>query len=192
MEKNCLFNMLKPGQLIATFITKKDRVIKIRVVDKVDGKKLYNFFHPIVNEDVYLAKSPQDNVTLNAENKYLKEQLKCLKKNEGLIIVGDYDNKIIGSISLRRKNFRSKHIGEVGIAISSDFRNEGIGLQLFKILEKLAGKSHYQMLYLTCFAINEKAIRLYEKFGFKKCGLLPKAFLYKDKYEDQVMMYKEI
>jgi putative acetyltransferase len=43
-------------------------------------------------------------------------------------------------------------------------------------------------LSLTVFADNEKAIRLYEKFGFEKEGRLRKAAIRAGKYEDEWAM----
>ena len=50
-------------------------------------------------------------------------------------------------------------------------------------------KSAFEQLELTVFADNTRAIRLYEKVGFVKTGVLPRAYRLKDgSYHDEVQM----
>ena len=48
-----------------------------------------------------------------------------------------------------------------------------------------------KLFSLEVFAVNDLAIRMYEKFGFKEFGRLPKAILYKGEYVDEIYMYRE-
>ena len=57
-----------------------------------------------------------------------------------------------------------------------------------EILE-IVRQSSFEQLELTVFADNERAIRLYEKAGFVKTGVLPRAYRLKDgSYHDEVQM----
>jgi RimJ/RimL family protein N-acetyltransferase len=47
-----------------------------------------------------------------------------------------------------------------------------------------------EMLTLTAFASNKRAIHVYEKAGFKQVGVVPKAFLKDNLYVDQVIMVR--
>ncbi len=185
--------MLKPGQVIATFTTKKGRNITIRVVDKNDAQKLMDFINPIFAEDTFLLRGPKDLVKdIKEQEKYVKEQLKKLRKKEGFLFLAVYEDKIIASTDLRRGQFRHKHMGEIGITVSQDFREEGIGQKLLELVEQEAKTLSLKALYLACFACNPRAIHVYEKWGMKKVGVLPKAYEYKDELVDGITMWKEI
>ena len=185
--------MLKPGQIITIFKTKKGREITVRVVNKDDSQKLLDFINPIFAEDTFLLRGPKDLLkNVKEEEKYVREQVKKLKKQEGLQLVAVFANKIIGSIDLRRGQFRHKHMAELGITVNRDFREDGVGQQLIKIMEKEAKNMGLKALFLECFANNPRALHVYEKMGFKRVGFLPKAYEYKGEYVDSMTMYKEI
>ena len=184
--------MLKPGQIITTFKTKKGRETVIRVVAKTDAQKLMDFINPIFAEDTFLMRGPEDLVkNLKEQQTYVNDQLKKLKKNEGVLLIAQYLDRIVGSVDLRRMVYRQKHMGEIGITISVDFREEGIGQKLMTAIIQEAGNLKLRSLYLHCLANNPRAIHVYEKMGFTKTGGLPKAYLYKGEYIDQVTMYLE-
>jgi len=185
--------MLKSGQLITKFTTKKGREITVRVVDKDDAQKLMDFINPIFSEDAFLMRGPKDLVkNVKEQQKYVNNQIKKLKKKEGVLLLAIYENKIIGSTDLRRMVYRQKHMGELGIAISADFREEGLGKKLLELVEIQAKLLGLKALFLYCFANNGRALHIYEKIGFKKAGMLPKAYEYKGDFIDSITMCKEI
>lgn len=184
--------MLRPGQILTTFKTKKDREVVIRGIDKNDLKMLMEFINPIISEDTFIIRMPGDEVKLAEEKVFLKEQIKKLKKKESVYLIAVYNNRIVGSTNLSRGISRAKHTGDIGIAISLDFREEGLGRKLLELLFIEATKIGLKQLSLTCLANNTGAIHVYEKLGFTKVGLLPKAYEFKGEYVDSVLMYKEI
>ncbi len=174
------------------YITKKGREVEIRVINKNDAKKLLDFINPIIAEDTFIMRKPGDEIKLSAEKIYLKDQLKKIRKKEGVQIVAEYENRIVGSVDLRVGLSRSKHTGEIGIVISSDFREEGLGQKLLEIIEKKAKDLGLKQISLGCLANNERAIHIYHKLGFIDCGVYPKKYYYKNQYIDSVEMYKEV
>lgn len=187
------YMMLKPGQIITTFKTKKGKEITVRVVGKDDARQLMDFINPIFKEDTFLLRGPKDLVkNIKEQQTYVKEQIKKLRKKEGFLFLAIYQNKIVGSTDLRRGQYRHKHMGEIGIVIGKDFREEGIGQKLLELVEQEAKTIGIKALYLDCLACNPRAIYVYEKWGMKKTGLLPKAYEYKDEYVDGITMYKEV
>lgn len=185
--------MLKPGQIITEFKTKKSRDIIVRVVDKNDAKKLMDFINLIFSEDTFSLHGPKDLIkSLKEEQQYLRGQLKKIKNKEGVHLVAECKGRIIGSVEIRRGQFRCNHQGEIGIMVNSDFREEGVGQKLLELVINEANNLSLKALYLYCFANNHRAIHVYEKMGFSRVGLLPKAFAYKDDYIDSVAMYREL
>ena len=56
------------------------------------------------------------------------------------------------------------------LAVSSQFRNKGIGYQLLSAAQELAQKNNAQGLELYVYDHNTPAIKLYEKFGLQREG----------------------
>ena len=61
----------------------------------------------------------------------------------------------------------NKLIARVGIAVGDDFQGQGIGSQLLSNLIDLAQINGVDKLFLDVYSNNQKAIRLYEKYGFE-------------------------
>jgi len=49
-----------------------------------------------------------------------------------------------------------------------------------------------KIVVLDAFAINKRAIHVYEKTGFRAVGIVPKAFLRDERYIDEVRMILEL
>lgn len=184
--------LLKPGQIIGKFKTKKGREIVIRVPVIADLSEELRYINELVAEDTYLWRGPEHKINAKEEKKWLKDFLDRIKKDEAVLLSCFVDAKLIAGISLERGKYREEHVGEIGIAVAKDFREEGIGQKLFTIILEEAKKRNYKILCLYVFANNSRAIHVYEKFGFRKTGVLPKGFFYKGKYIDQILMYREI
>jgi RimJ/RimL family protein N-acetyltransferase len=67
-------------------------------------------------------------------------------------------------------DIRPGYSAELEIGIHQDFQNRGIGTQLTNLLSVIARKNGYRHIWLTVEASNFRAIRVYEKAGFKFGG----------------------
>ena len=82
-----------------------------------------------------------------------------------------------------------RHRATFGISIRKDFWGVGIGSLLLAEAVRTARENGFEQLELGVFSDNPRAIHVYEKAGFQKCGVLPRAFKLKDgTYRDEVMM----
>jgi putative acetyltransferase len=97
---------------------------------------------------------------------------------------------IIGTAGLTvNANPRTRHSGSMGIMIHKDYQNKGVGTALMQAIIDIA--DNWLMLIrveLAVFEDNERAIHLYEKFGFEKEGLKRLAAIRKGKYENEYLM----
>ncbi|WP_407370637.1 GNAT family N-acetyltransferase [Carnobacterium sp.] len=102
----------------------------------------------------------------------------------------DKEELIVGTAGLSvNGNHRMRHSGTIGIMIHKDYHNQGIGSALISALIDVA--DNWLMLVrleLTVFEKNERAIHLYEKFGFEKEGLKRLAAIKEGKYENEYIM----
>lgn len=98
--------------------------------------------------------------------------------------------RIVGHLQLFRIPFeRRKGVGEVFIYIHQDFQNIGLGTMMMKRAIELAKERGFHRLGLTVVADNHRAIKVYEKVGFKKEGMARETFYGDDhRYHDEVEM----
>jgi len=90
---------------------------------------------------------------------------KRLRKRE--VLVATHDNKIVGTASIR---IEGKNIHISSMAVKPDYQGKGVGLQILREINELAIRKKCKTISLECFYPLRKAIKLYEKFGFKKTG----------------------
>jgi putative acetyltransferase len=81
---------------------------------------------------------------------------------------------IVGSLGLHvPERPRRAHVGEIGLAVHDQWQGRGIGTALVRAAVDLADRwLNLRRLELTAFADNERALRLYKRFGFEIEGLL--------------------
>ncbi|MFA9486070.1 MULTISPECIES: GNAT family N-acetyltransferase [unclassified Moraxella] len=84
------------------------------------------------------------------------------------VVDSDEAHQMVGNIALTvATNPRQAHKGELIIAVCPDFQNQGIGSQLMQTVIDLADNwLNLKRMELTVYTDNEKAIALYQKFGF--------------------------
>jgi len=100
----------------------------------------------------------------------VEESLKKeLEEGKGKQIVAEVDGKPAGSVSLwlRDGSARDRHIAWLGIHVRRRYWGKGVGSRLMKEAIKFAKESGCRRLMLGTTEGNERAIRLYQKFGFK-------------------------
>ncbi|MHB0885851.1 MAG: GNAT family N-acetyltransferase [Bacillota bacterium] len=110
-----------------------------------------------------------------------------------LLLLPEIDGGIIGSLSLDRAGRRRlAHTATLGVIVNKEWRGKGIGTALIRAaLEWAAESGVIEKVCLSVFASNERAIRLYERFGFAEEGRRPKGIkLGPDRYDDEVLMYR--
>ena len=79
----------------------------------------------------------------------------------------------------------------MGISVRQEYSGYGLGSLMVDIAVKQAKENGFEQIELGVFSDNNKAIHLYEKFGFEKYGIQPRAFKLKDgTYRDEVIMVK--
>jgi len=97
--------------------------------------------------------------------------------------------RIMATASLTfRSALGEKHKAEFGITVHDAYQNKGIGTALTKYMLSIARKRKLRKINLRVTAPNKKAIRVYEKCGFKTEARLRKENLVDGKYIDDYIM----
>ncbi len=106
------------------------------------------------------------------------------------VVLGAYDaGRIVGMIGFRREQGpKDNHKGLVwGFFVEPDYRQFGVGTALMAALIAEARKSVEQIL-LSVVEGNAAAAAFYERFGFKRYGLEPKALKSSTGYDNEILM----
>jgi len=113
----------------------------------------------------------------------------------GHVLLGAWDSGgLTGAIGLERdRRLKVRHIGHlVGMMVRERSRKLGIGGALLDALLAEGRAAALELLTLTVTEGNDSAIRLYERAGFVRFGLLQKAIKVGERYHAKVYMAKTL
>ena len=105
----------------------------------------------------------------------------------------DDTGEVVGLYILHPNNIgRCGHIANASYAVRADRRGQGVGEALVRhCLDKARELGFRVMQFNAVVASNTHALRLYEKLGFVRLGVIPGGFRMKDgHYEDIVPHYR--
>lgn len=132
-----------------------------------DAAELLQISRQIAEETDYLI---MDEVGLGLTEEMLSLQLADLYESENnLLLLAFADGKIVAMASVKAApEFTVSHIGEIGISVLKDFWGIGLGTALLaEVIYWSESASPLHRLELTVQKRNERAIHLYQKFGFE-------------------------
>lgn len=135
----------------------------------------------------YLGNQFTKTITVDGEKEYLS---RVSSNSYDFAIVDKETDELIGSISLMDVNNVSR-TAELGIFIGEeDHLSRGYGSEAIKLLLDF-GFNHANLnnIMLKAIGFNKRALRAYEKCGFKVFGTWPKADFVDGEYHDLVYMY---
>ena len=134
--------------------------------------------------------------TVAAHCVWLTEEEAYLRAQEGSADNVQYlarvDGEIIGTASLNRKPNRMRHRGEFGISLKKAWWGCGAASALAEAILAFARENGFEQLNLEVRGDNARAIRLYEKLGFRKLCTFPAFFKIGGKPVDFDLMNLEI
>ena len=126
-------------------------------------------------------------MTLEAEKEWID---KTLKNNDlNFAIVNLEKDELIGNCGFANISYQNR-IGTVGIFIGDESnRSNGYGTETLKLLLDY-GFNYLNLnnIMLTVKSFNERAIKCYEKVGFKEFGRRRESYFLNGKYYDDVHM----
>ncbi|HBD86058.1 MAG TPA: GNAT family N-acetyltransferase [Clostridiales bacterium] len=85
--------------------------------------------------------------------------------------------------------YKLRHRASFGMAVKEKYWHMGIGSALLTACIQAARTAGYEQLELEVVLDNTRAISLYERLGFIRCGRRPRAFKFRDgSYADELLM----
>lgn len=122
-----------------------------------------------------------------------EEFIRSLSENDH-VLAAEVEEKglkrVVGLVGMNvNRNPRVRHSASIGIMVHADYQGKGIGTALLKKVIDLA--DNWLMLVrldLTVFVENDRAVKLYQSFGFQIEGTNKYAAIRNGKYVDVYMM----
>ena len=107
-----------------------------------------------------------------------------------LLLVAEIDDMLMGSAQLfpLSTDQAIDRVGELGIYVLVPFRGKGMGTALMREILLRAGTWNYTRIVLSVLSTNERAIRLYEKFGFAMEGQRRRAYAFIGEQKELIMV----
>jgi ribosomal protein S18 acetylase RimI-like enzyme len=126
-----------------------------------------------------------------AEVEWFSGFLHRVLREEVVAVVAEREGHVVGNCSVGPRGpgpgSEVAHVGDLGILVHRDHRGSGVGSALLKeAIERCRGK--FEVLTLDVFENNEGAKRLYRRFGFERCGRVPRAIRRRGTYFDEEKM----
>jgi RimJ/RimL family protein N-acetyltransferase len=173
--------------------TKSGLKLTIRPSRLSDAEAMIDFINPISSERTFITFQGEQ-LTLKEEQSYLKNMVKKVKNHESVQLLAIHDGKVVANTSIELNIRVNHHVGTFAIAISKEYRGEGLGSTIIDLLFQYAKEnlSSLKIVELKVFANNERAQHVYRKLGFKEYGRLPQGVFYQGEYIDEIFMYREI
>lgn len=105
------------------------------------------------------------------------------------MLLAEVDDRVVGLLGfLARQLPQEAHVGAFGISVDRDYRSSGIGSTLIEALIEWAPRQGIRRIEVEAFAINERAIHLYENLGFEQEGRRRGAVIIEDEAVDVIVL----
>ncbi len=158
-------------RFIEKVITLKDgSSLTLRSPNEADAEGMLAYLRKTAGETDHLLRTPEEvTLTKDEEKAYLRG---VLDSPRSMMVCAFRGPEPIGCVSFRPVGDRQRvrHRAECGIALCRDFWGLGLGSLLMREMLREAGNASYEQMELTVYADNGRAIRLYERLGFRVWG----------------------
>lgn len=168
---------------------KNGQKLILRSPDMFDAEQLLEHMRITSAETDFMSRYPEE-ITVSVENE--ARFLQMIENDVDNFMLAAYiDDRMVGNAGVTRvqENIKYRHRATFGISLQEEVCGLGLGTLMLQEVLKVVEQTAFEQLELTVFEDNTRAIRLYEKAGFQKVGIMPRAYRLKDgSYHDEVQM----
>lgn len=169
----------------------KSVIIRRPMVD--DAEEIIFVISTADKETLFLARNPGEfQATLENEQNIITE---VLNSTDSTWFVAEFEGKVVGqcSVGLIRGYQRYRHRAGVAFVLLEGYCNMGIGGKMMEECLKWCKDKNVTQVELDVVKNNERALKMYQNFGFEIVGTIPNALCYSDgTYVDEYTMVKFI
>jgi len=156
-------------------ITLKDGTyVLLRPMTQEDHELLVEYYSAISDEDLRYLRHPVKDPNL------IKQWCDQLDYGRTLPLLAIVKDRVVGTATLHFFEGPKRHVGEVRILLSRDFRKRGLGIKMTRALVDLARKHGLSMLYAEIIADMSKVVKAFEQIGFTSRTTLDDFFMFPD------------
>lgn len=164
--------------------------IVLREAQPEDAEKLLAYMKTIGGESDNLSFGPEG-LPITAEHE--RFFLQGLQEDPQSVFYCAWKGaELVGTGSVSSLPRRMRHRAELAVSVVKAEWGSGIGSMLMAELIAYARHHGIEILNLEVRADNARAIRLYEKFGFRHIGTSPAFFKIGSTYADFELMYLDL
>ena len=163
-----------------------------RSAEKNDAKMLLPYLKRVCGETRFLLREADEckEMTIEQEEAFICNHI---ESERACLVLAELDGEYIGNASfdVAGGSRRNSHRADIGIALYLDYTGMGIGKKLFALILETIENCGFEAAELTVVEGNNRAIHMYESFGFVEVGRIPKANKYDDgTYAAKIHMVK--
>jgi RimJ/RimL family protein N-acetyltransferase len=115
----------------------------------------------------------RDDLTMEQEIEFLSAHV---QQDNAVMFVAESDGRIVGNIGfVGGKLAELSHAGEFGVSVARGYRGSGVGTLLIGALQAWAPAHGVTRIEVHAFSTNPGGLRLYERLGYEREGLLRRA-----------------
>ncbi|MGY5267663.1 GNAT family N-acetyltransferase [Paraclostridium bifermentans] len=167
---------------------KNGKTAILRSPIKEDAQAMIDYLNIIGGESDFITFGKNEfSMNVEAEQNYI-ERINSMDNSKNVLIIIEDEIVGIASITSVQKE-RMKHNGTLGISIRKKYWGIGLGSEIMAYLIDWAKSNKItKKINLLVREDNIKGVKLYEKFGFEKEGLLKKDICVNGVYYNTIAM----
>lgn len=166
--------------------------IALGTLEEVHAQDVIDLMLCAYGETEFLSCTPEEfRVTVEEERAFLRRY----ERSERDCMIGAWVNgALAGNVSIAAVGggSRVRHRAELGICVRREFWGRGVGSMLMDAAIQTAECAGYRQIELRTAADNDRALRLYERFGFVEFGRCPRALKRGAEFADEIWMIKHL
>lgn len=164
----------------------------IREAKKEDAAQILEYVNTIAGETDFLTFGPDEfDFSVEQEEQFIENRL---NSDNELFVIAQIDQELAGCLGFTGGNMpKLRHTGELGCSVLKKYWGLGIGSALVKSLIDWSRSSGIiRKINLKVRPDNERAIKLYEHFGFVREGLISRESFLDGQFYDNIVMGLQI
>ena len=163
---------------------------EIRDLRSDDVDALLAFINPLIAEDTYIDMSGAP-LTRSEEEAFVTQKRAEMALGDGVMRVAVAGGRVLASGELRRHPGRRRHVAELGVTVSAEHRDRGLGTAMVRDLCAQSSRLGVRRLVLRVFGNNERAQQVYRNCGFVEVGRIPAMVHFRGEDVDEIWMSRE-
>jgi L-amino acid N-acyltransferase YncA len=171
-QEPCMLNQISKYRQIVT-LADGTRVL-LRPLLPEDKKALIALFEPLGPEDLKWMRSDI------RDSEVIASWVADLDYRKVLPLVAVVNDRIVGDATLHFRTGPARHLADVRIFLSKEFRRRGLGAAMLRALVDIARKCGLQQLVAEIVASQDKIIAAFEQLGFELRTTFPDYFMMPD------------